>query len=504
MLTLTPGSACDVCAEEYGQQRMPHSMSCGHVLCASCCTNIVEKTSPRLNPACPFCREPFTQDSLRIIRMDFTTSGWSTPHRIPAISTASEFNKVLFDQTTGSLLSLTNSKAGLGVRRLEERVARVAAKKCSVEEVSALYKELEEWIIAEKDEQTSSLVLSAALLRAILMNHLAHSEASKTSKTSESNLKMKIDELENANAKFESELRSLFDSVIQLIRQKAHYTQKSQECQQLRQEVSQLRALATTLGVSPPEMQTQRSMSPTPSAPSPTPYSSSSASSSASAAAAAASPLSRFSSSHSHSRSLSMSSRPTTPAMPTSPTRSHTPAPPRSHTPAPVPTRSHTPGPGSSYYPSRSHTPGPGSLSASVSASSVSSSRSHTPAPPSASASAYARSQTPSIRSYTPAPGSTGVPPVPRYSTPAPPSMSIRAQTPAPLVPPKPRRLSQTSPPQMYRSTSEEKADAHERWLPPASPQSEYDYSKYKSSTPRPPSRVGSHSLSSRLRDVLS
>lgn len=125
----------------------------GHVLCASCCTSIVEKTSSRLSPACPFCREPFTRDSLRIIRMDFTTSGWSTPHRVPAISTASEFNKVLFDQTTGSLLNFTNPKAGLNVRRLEERVARVAAKKCSVEEVSALYKELEEWIVAEKDER---------------------------------------------------------------------------------------------------------------------------------------------------------------------------------------------------------------------------------------------------------------------------------------------------------------------------------------------------------------
>ena len=39
------------------------------------------------------------------------------------------------------------------------------------------------------------------------MNHLAHSEASKSAKTAESNLKMKIDEIENNNAKYESELR---------------------------------------------------------------------------------------------------------------------------------------------------------------------------------------------------------------------------------------------------------------------------------------------------------
>ena len=39
------------------------------------------------------------------------------------------------------------------------------------------------------------------------MNHLAHSEASKSSKTAEANLKNKIDDLENTNSKLESELR---------------------------------------------------------------------------------------------------------------------------------------------------------------------------------------------------------------------------------------------------------------------------------------------------------
>jgi len=48
------------------------------------------------------------------------------------------------------------------------------------------------------------------------MNHLAHSEASKTAKTAEGNLKIKIDEIENSNAKVESELRryALFYSKI--------------------------------------------------------------------------------------------------------------------------------------------------------------------------------------------------------------------------------------------------------------------------------------------------
>ncbi|KAF8962143.1 hypothetical protein BDZ97DRAFT_2026365 [Flammula alnicola] len=422
MLTLTPGCACDVCAEEYGPHRLPHSIPCGHVLCASCIQTIVEKTSARLSPVCPFCREQFTSDSSRLIRMDFTTSGWSTPRRFPAMETFNDFNSEVLQRKTAHLFNSSHdhSKTRIEVRRLEDKVARVAAKKCSVEEVSSLYKELEEWLLAEKDDQTSSLFLSAALLRAILMNHLAHSESSKAAKTAEHNLKNKIEDLEINNTKIEAELR----------RQRSQYTQKSQECQQLRTEVNQLRALATTLGVSPPDVPAAPATSPTPS-PSPAHIA---------AAAAAASPLARFNSMH--VRSASMSSRPTTPAIAAAAAHASMP---RAHTPAPTPPRSHTPGP--------------------------------------------MRAQTPAVRSYTPAPpvpptpSALGIPPVPpvpslpmRYSTPAPFPGYSRAQTPAPLVPPKPRRLSLSSttpsttpsPPRMVaRSTSEEKAEAHERWIPP-------------------------------------
>ena len=43
-------------------------------------------------------------------------------------------------------------------RRLQDKVARVAATKTSVEEVSKLHRELEDWLMtAERDEQVSSL-----------------------------------------------------------------------------------------------------------------------------------------------------------------------------------------------------------------------------------------------------------------------------------------------------------------------------------------------------------
>ena len=85
--------------------------------------------------------------------MDFTTSGWSTPRRFPAVETFNEFNTEMLQRKTERLLNSNNSKAGIEVRRLEDKVARVAAKKCSVEEVSSLYKELEGWLLAEKDDQ---------------------------------------------------------------------------------------------------------------------------------------------------------------------------------------------------------------------------------------------------------------------------------------------------------------------------------------------------------------
>lgn len=126
----------------------------GHVLCANCCTTIVEKTNPRLSPVCPFCREPFAGDAMRVIRMDFATSGWTTPRRVPALEGLTDINSTLLQRKTANLFSGAGAtRSRIEVRRLEDKVSRIAAKKCSVEEVNALYKELEEWLLAEKDEQ---------------------------------------------------------------------------------------------------------------------------------------------------------------------------------------------------------------------------------------------------------------------------------------------------------------------------------------------------------------
>ncbi|KAH9920028.1 uncharacterized protein BXZ73DRAFT_104843 [Epithele typhae] len=241
MITLSPGSLCDVCAEEYGPHNLPHSIPCGHVLCLACCNNIVKKTPARLAPSCPFCRESFTGDSSRLIRIDFG-SGFSTPKRS---NTPKRVEALDFDvgEDDVCLLNPASFKGRSEARRLESKVAQVAAKKCSVEEVSTLHKELQDWLRTDKvvDEQSSSLQLSAALLRAILINHVAHSEAARHAKMVETQL---VEQLEKADAekeKMEAELRAL----------RAQYSQKAQEAQSLRVEVNRgkVKSAAPLLGV---------------------------------------------------------------------------------------------------------------------------------------------------------------------------------------------------------------------------------------------------------------
>jgi hypothetical protein len=131
----------------------------GHILCAPCCLTIVEKTSSRLVPVCPFCREEFTYDSVRVVRLDFSHSGRSTPRRLPVYEATHELPTEVLARRADRLMQIDDPpKPRSDARRLQDKVARVAATKTSVEEVSKLHRELEDWLMtAERDEQVSSL-----------------------------------------------------------------------------------------------------------------------------------------------------------------------------------------------------------------------------------------------------------------------------------------------------------------------------------------------------------
>ncbi|KAM5537061.1 hypothetical protein V8D89_009207 [Ganoderma adspersum] len=254
MITLSPGCLCDVCAEEYGPHNLPHSIPCGHVLCLNCCNNIIKKTPSRLSPVCPFCRVQFVNDDIRLIRIDYG-SGWSTPkrttieaHTLPNFDVGEDDVLLL---NPGSLKTKTRAEA----RRLESKVAQVAAKKCSVEEVTTLHKELQDWLtLGRVDDQSSSLQLSAALLRAILVNHVAHSEASRVAKTVESHLRERLEHADMEKEKLEAELRSL----------RSQYSQKSQELQVLRGEIGRVKIKSVAPSLIVPGTPPPREMSSTP------------------------------------------------------------------------------------------------------------------------------------------------------------------------------------------------------------------------------------------------
>ncbi len=204
----------------------------GHVLCLSCCNNILEKTTSRLTPACPFCREQFTRGTVRLIRIDFNgpSSGWSTPRRSPNSPRPplieDDFpNDLLLKASAPTYPDFGEARAR-EARALESKVARVASKKCSVEEVTTLQQEVDRWLaeITAADAvrapsssarsssltpwhvQSSALYLSSLLLKAILANHVAFSDAAKAAKHAETSLKLKVDELELERGRLEVEL----------------------------------------------------------------------------------------------------------------------------------------------------------------------------------------------------------------------------------------------------------------------------------------------------------
>ncbi|KAF8273535.1 hypothetical protein EI94DRAFT_1654834 [Lactarius quietus] len=353
MLTLEPGSLCDVCADEFSPRNLPHCIPCGHVLCLSCCNTILEKTTSRLSPACPFCREQFTRSTVRLIRIDFNgpSSGWSTPRRSPNSPRPplieDDFpNDLLLKASAPHYPEHGEARAREG-RMLESKVARVASKKCSVEEVTALQQEVERWLTeVTAADASSALYLSSLLLKAILANHLAFSDAAKTAKHAESSLKLKVDELEHERSRLEVELH----------KQKVQYNQKVQECQSLRLELGRFVATPSTPAVSTASSAASAHAglsSASRSSASPPNSRVASPTSSPSYIPNIASPLSRLG----HSRSTSVAPTRSASVAPTSPSRSASIAPTRISTPG-FPSSTHRSAtPGLSSF--RSTTPSP-------------------------------------------------------------------------------------------------------------------------------------------------
>lgn len=150
-LTASPIQFHVVCLSLLQKFPLSQSHTPGHVLCSTCCHKIVEKTLPRLKPVCPFCREQFTSDDVRLIRIDFSASGYATPRRRGGTQEARDVS--LHQPPRFPIVEPVFSRTRAEARRLEDRVAAVAAKKCSVEEVTTLHKELQDWLTHDEKQQ---------------------------------------------------------------------------------------------------------------------------------------------------------------------------------------------------------------------------------------------------------------------------------------------------------------------------------------------------------------
>ncbi|KAJ7220644.1 hypothetical protein GGX14DRAFT_354494 [Mycena pura] len=95
MLSLGPGSACDVCLEPFSADlKAPCSIPCGHVFCVNCLQQVER-------PTCPLCRKPFNERHMIKLHIDLDTlrtSASSDEH--PISSNADEDARRLQDRIT--------------------------------------------------------------------------------------------------------------------------------------------------------------------------------------------------------------------------------------------------------------------------------------------------------------------------------------------------------------------------------------------------------------------
>jgi hypothetical protein len=109
---------------------------------------------PRLQAACPFCSDHFTSNDVRLIRISFPDAGRITSLRRGGLSPSRKEGRF-------PLVEPDVPRTCADTRSLERKVAKVASKKCTVEEVSILHNELRDWLT--HDETSHDQVISLLL-----------------------------------------------------------------------------------------------------------------------------------------------------------------------------------------------------------------------------------------------------------------------------------------------------------------------------------------------------
>ncbi|KAK7023117.1 RING-type domain-containing protein, partial [Favolaschia claudopus] len=128
MLSLGPGSACDVCLDPFGaDSKAPCSILCGHVFCVGCLRNIAR-------PTCPLCRTPF--DTRHTIRLHIDLDS-ITPSSVDESSVPSD--------------------ADDGARQLQDRITQVAAAGATEAQTTQLTEECKRFLLTVPREMYTDL-----------------------------------------------------------------------------------------------------------------------------------------------------------------------------------------------------------------------------------------------------------------------------------------------------------------------------------------------------------
>ncbi|KAJ7705548.1 hypothetical protein B0H17DRAFT_1299049 [Mycena rosella] len=137
MLSLGPGSACDVCLEPFGVElKTPCSIPCGHVFCVSCLQHIAR--------TCPLCRSPFEARHIFKLHLDLEPPTARSPSST--------------DQPVGSL---NNDE---GARQLQQRITNVAMDGATEAQTTQLTEECKKFLDTVPKQKYSDLRTASKML----------------------------------------------------------------------------------------------------------------------------------------------------------------------------------------------------------------------------------------------------------------------------------------------------------------------------------------------------
>ncbi|KAJ6498582.1 hypothetical protein C8R47DRAFT_971708 [Mycena vitilis] len=136
MLSLGPGSTCDICLEPFGADlKAPCSIPCGHVFCVNCLHQL-----PR--PSCPFCRTPF--ESRQAIKLHVDLDSIKAPASFDGVPVPANSDE--------------------GARHLQDKITHVAATGATEIQTTQLTEECKTFLATVPKDMYSDLRTSVKML----------------------------------------------------------------------------------------------------------------------------------------------------------------------------------------------------------------------------------------------------------------------------------------------------------------------------------------------------